>query len=80
VSKLVAFKTKEGIAYLLLSDPDLEAITAWGLVNPSSPKVPHPTAVIVDADGVVRFFRQDVDYRNRPSIDELLEALDGVKD
>lgn len=80
MSKLVAFKTKEGIAYLLLSDPDLEAITAWGLVNPSSPKVPHPTAVIVDADGVVRFFRQDVDYRNRPSIDELLEALDGVKD
>jgi len=80
VSKLVAFKTKEGIAYLLLSDPDIEAITAWGLVNPSSPKVPHPTAVIVDADGVVRFFRQDVDYRNRPSIDELLEALDGVKD
>ena len=80
MSKLVAFKTKEGIAYLLLSDPDLEAITAWGLVNPSSPKVPHPTAVIVDADGVVRFFRQDVDYRNRPSIDELLGAIDGFTD
>jgi len=64
----------------LLSDSDLEVITVWGLVNPSSPKVPHPTAVIVDADGVVRFFRQDVDYRNRPSIEELLEALDGVTD
>lgn len=78
VSKLAVFKTKEGIAYPLLSDPDLEAITAWGLVNPSSPKVPHPTAVIVDAGGVVRYFRQDVDYRNRPSIAELLEALDGI--
>ena len=64
----------------MLSDSDLEVITVWGLVNPSSPKVPHPTAVIVDADGVVRFFRQDVDYRNRPSIEELLEALDGVTD
>ena len=64
----------------MLSDPDLEVITAWGLVNPSSPKVPHPTAVIVNADGVVRYLRQDVDYKNRPSVDELLGALDGAKD
>ena len=30
-------------------DPDLAVITGWGLVNPDNPKVPHPTAVIVDA-------------------------------
>jgi peroxiredoxin len=64
----------------LLSDPDLEVITAWGLVNPSSPKVPHPTAVIVSADGVIRYFRQDVDYKDRPSVDELLGALDEMTD
>ena len=63
----------------MLSDPNLEVITAWGLVNPSSPKVPHPTAVIVDGDGVIRYLRQDVDYKSRPSVDELLGALDGFK-
>ncbi len=50
-------------------------ISSWGLVNPANPKVPHPTAVIVDVDGTIRYFRQDVDYKNRPSADELLEAL-----
>lgn len=74
------YKTKESITYPLLSDPDLEAMTAWALVNPSNPKVPHPTAVIVDGGGVVRYFRQDVDYRNRPSVAELLKALDGITD
>ena len=53
-------------------------IAAWGLVNPSSPKVPHPTAVIVGVDGVIRYLRQDVDYKSRPSVDELLGALDGI--
>ena len=50
-------------------------ISSWGLVNPAKANVPHPTAVIVDAEGTIRYFRQDVDYKNRPSVDELLEAL-----
>jgi len=37
--------------------------------------VPHPTAVIVDADGTIRYFRQDVDYKHRPTTVELLEAV-----
>jgi peroxiredoxin len=57
----------------------MAVITGWGLVNPSNPKVPHPTAVIVDADGVIRYLRQDVDYKQRPSPTELLEALDGIE-
>jgi hypothetical protein len=40
--------------------------------------VPHPTAVVVDGEGVIRFFRLDVDYTRRPSSAELLEALDGL--
>jgi peroxiredoxin len=37
--------------------------------------VPHPTAVIVDSDGTIRYFRQDVDYKQRPSSEDLLAAL-----
>jgi hypothetical protein len=47
-------------------------------VNPKSPNVPHPTAVVVDGGGVVRYLRQDVDYRVRPSVGELLEAVEGL--
>jgi peroxiredoxin len=48
-------------------------------VNPKKPKLPHPTAVVVDSNGVIRFIRQDVDYRHRPPASELLDALDKLK-
>ena len=38
--------------------------------------VPHPTTVIIDKEGVVRYMRVDTDYKVRPSVAELLEALD----
>ncbi len=77
MDKLASYASKEGIEFTLLSDPDLAVIKGWGLVNVSNPKVPHPTAAIVGADGVIRYFRQDVVYKNRPSVDELLGALEG---
>ena len=58
-----------------LSDEDLAVITSWGLANPTNPKVPHPTAMIIDGDGVIRYLRQDVDYKHRPTADEILAAL-----
>ena len=54
-------------------------VGSWGLVNASNPKVPHPTAVIVDADGTIRYLRQDVDYKQRPSAEELLGALADIE-
>ncbi len=76
--KLAEYASKEGIEYTLLSDGDRSAIKAWGVVNPKSPKVPHPTAVVVDGEGVVRYFRQDVDYKKRPSVSEILDAVEGL--
>jgi len=60
----------------MLSDADLVVIKEWGIVNPKSPTVPHPTAVIVDAEGVIRYYRQDIDYKKRPAAAELLDAID----
>jgi peroxiredoxin len=73
--KLALYASEKGIEYTLLSDGDQAAIKAWGIVNPKSPKIPHPTAVIVDGEGVVRYLRQDIDYTKRPSVVELLEAV-----
>jgi peroxiredoxin len=76
--KLAAYAAKNEIGFTLLSDPDLEVIGGWGLVNPSKPQVPHPTAVIVDAEGTIRYVRQDQDYSKRPTTQELIEALAGL--
>ena len=54
-------------------------IKSWGLVNPSNAKTPHPTAVIVGGDGKVLYLRQDVDYRQRPSVEELLAVLTDIE-
>jgi len=75
--KLATYASKTGIEFSLLSDGDGSAIKAWGLVNPKSPNVPHPTAVVVDGPGVVRYLRQDVDYKNRPSASEILKSIEG---
>ena len=72
---LAKYAAQNGIEFALLSDSDLAVIAGWGLVNPANPKVPHPTAVIVDAESTIRYFRQDVDYKQRPSSNELLDAL-----
>ena len=73
------YAAKAPVDFALLSDENVEIIRSWGLVNPSKPEVPHPTAVIVDRSGTVRFVRQDVDYRRRPSADELLAVLDALE-
>ena len=54
-------------------------IKRWGLVNPSNAKIPHPTAAIVGSDGKVLYLRQDVDYRQRPSVQELLAVLTDIE-
>ena len=76
--KLASFASQEGIEFTFLSDGGQEAIRTWGLVNPMKPTVPHPTVVVVDGEGVVRYLRQDVDYKKRPSVAEILEAVEGI--
>lgn len=78
VDKLAAFASKSKIEFVLLSDPDLAVIAGWGLVNMSKPQVPHPTAIVVDGEGTIRYFRQDQDYSKRPTADELLQAVVGL--
>lgn len=40
--------------------------------------MPHPTAVVVDSGGVIRYLRQDVDYTKRPTSAEILAAIDAL--
>lgn len=67
---------------LLLSDPDHAVIDRYGIFNDAEPRgrpVPHPTTLIIDRDGVIRWKVTEVDYRQRPENAEILEALEVVR-
>jgi peroxiredoxin len=76
VERLRRFQEEEGIDFPILVDPGNRVSASWGLVNEQNPVVPHPTTAILDRQGVIRYLRVDTDYKVRPSVGELLEALD----
>ena len=66
----------------LLSDPDHEVIDRYGIFNDAEPRgrpVPHPTTLIIDTDGVIRWRVTEVDYRVRPENEDILAALREVR-
>ena len=70
----------EGLTFPVLLDPSASTIKAYGLYNADSDReIPHPAAVIIDKKGLVRYVRVDEDYRERPSIEELRDALRMLK-
>ena len=68
-------RDQAGLDFPLLVDESSAAIEAYGILNERHGKVPHPTVVIVDMEGVVRFFHLDENYRRRPAPSVLLDAL-----
>lgn len=74
--KLRELRDGEGLEMPFLLDPDATTIRQYGVFNEESERgIPHPTALIIDKDGIVRFVRVDQDYKQRPSVEELIEAL-----
>jgi peroxiredoxin len=75
--KLASYRRDQKLSFLMLSDPDLETIRSYGVLNHESGKIPHPTAIIVDRAGKVTYVRVDEDYRVRPpTAPELLPAIE----
>ena len=64
--------------FVMLSDPGHAVIDRYGLFNEnSSPRrpLPHPATYVIDAEGVVRYRFVEVDYKVRPTNEDLLEVL-----
>lgn len=62
----------------LLSDPGHRVIDRYGLFNPADPRgreITHPATFVVDREGVVRWRFVEVDYKVRPTNEDILEAL-----
>jgi peroxiredoxin len=61
-----------------LTDPDRAVIDRYGLFNDSDPRgrqIAHPATFIIDTRGIVRWRFVEVDYRVRPSNEEVHRAL-----
>ena len=64
--------------YPLLSDPDHAVIDRYGLYNPNESNrrpVPHPTTLVIDLEGIVRWKFVEINYKIRPELADILAAL-----
>ena len=74
--KLVETIEKRGLTYSLLSDGDLSATQAFGIVFQAKGRrpLPVPAVYVVGTDGMIRFHYVHPDYRVRLDPDLLLAA------
>ncbi len=66
------------IEFQLLSDPDNAVINRYGVFNANESRaraVPHPTVLVIDKDGVVHWKFIEIDYRIRPTNEDILTAV-----
>jgi peroxiredoxin len=68
-----------GLGYRFLADPDLAVARRYGLVHavggPVGQDVPRPATIVLDRDGVVRWFSVSRNVQVRPDPDDVLRAV-----
>ncbi len=68
-----------GLAYRFLADPDLAVARRYGLVHAAGgaegQDVPRPATIVLDRDGVVRWFSVSGNFQVRPDPDDVLRAV-----
>jgi peroxiredoxin len=80
----VASDGRGPLGFPLLSDVRSTVIDAYGLRDPaySNQKqngIPHPTVIVLDQSGVIRWMKIESDYRVRPTNEEVAAALDAFE-
>ncbi len=69
-------KDQPGFNFPLLSDADHRVIDRYGLLNEQSKRGwPHPATYVIDREGVVRWKFVEVDYKIRPSNEDVLAQV-----
>jgi len=69
-------KGKPGSDFPMLSDPDHRVIDRYGLLNDKArAPLPHPATLVIDRRGIVRWRFIEVDYKVRPSNEDVLAEV-----
>lgn len=71
---------EDGVApdFPLLSDPGHAVIDRYGLFNPADPRgreITHPATFVIDTAGIVRWKMVEVNYKIRPTNEDVLREL-----
>ena len=61
--------------FTFVSDSGHRVIDRYGLLNEQSPGWPHPTTYVIDRAGVVRWKFTELNYKVRPSNEQVMGAL-----
>ena len=73
--RLAAYASAKGLTFPLLSDRELTLTKRYGLLERSNGMMAEPAAIVIDRGGTVRFVRIDVDFRQRPPAQDLLDVV-----
>jgi len=79
----VAEEDGRPIDFTLLSDPEHAVIGRYGLLNQQDPRdrpIPHPTTFVIDREGVVRWKSIEINYKIRPTNEQVARALAEVQE
>ncbi len=68
------YKKRAGLTYPLLSDPELEAVAAWGVAMDGA-DIAVPTVYIIDREGQITWRRQSETQFDRPMIQTMREQV-----
>jgi peroxiredoxin len=66
-----------GITFPLASDQSLVVMKAYEVYNKDV--IPHPTTIIIDKTGVIRFREVHGNYKERTSVENMLSILKQLK-
>ena len=61
-----------------LEDRNHKVIDRYGLFNPDGKGWPHPATYVIDKQGIVRWKFVEVDYRKRPTNQQVLQAVNKI--
>lgn len=65
--------------FVFLSDSGHKVIDRYGVLNPAGRGWPHPTTLVIDKSGVVRWKFIEINYKIRPTNQMILDALSAVE-
>lgn len=81
VDALQKFNNRHNVPFLMLSDNGSEIIQAFGILNTDIKEgtnaygIPHPAIYIVSNGGVIQSIIAEEGYKNRPSVEKIIETI-----
>lgn len=81
IASTARFKEKRGAPFVFLADENLDVINQYGIYHMQHEEhghIPYPVTFIVKPDGTVAWRFLGLKPRDRPKVEDLMQALDAI--